>query len=361
MILKIAENIRRYRRAFDLTQEEFAEKIGMSPQSVSKWVRGDGYPDITLLPAIARFFKVSIDELIGNDDLSREERLSKFYEKIHTIEGPDKIVCAREMYQEDPNNWEVAQLLANAVLYADREHLSENLPLLRSVCEHTLAECTNSQYRSMAVNTMILACDDDELGRWTELCPGNYFDHEDEIIEERYWYRGDGSRARIQNQLNNLQLITLFLGRDMRYIGIAEKSVDVNRRHLKFISDLCGGVPSDGWLEKRAFLTLRLSAGYFGCGQNDKGYAALEEAVRLFEAWFAIPDGTELDMGNETYFGSNKLIKGTYNNFFYDLNVFAPENIFSFLTQPSGWEWFNSVRDDPRYKAQAAKIKALCK
>lgn len=72
----IAENLKTLRRGRDLTQEEAAEALGVSAQSVSKWERGDTCPDITLLPALANFYRVSIDALVGmdriNDSRARE-------------------------------------------------------------------------------------------------------------------------------------------------------------------------------------------------------------------------------------------------------------------------------------------------
>ena len=66
MELKIPEVILKKRREKNLTQEELASALGVSPQAVSNWERG-GYPDITLLPKIANFFEITVDELIGND------------------------------------------------------------------------------------------------------------------------------------------------------------------------------------------------------------------------------------------------------------------------------------------------------
>ncbi len=58
---KIAEN----RKKKNLTQEEFAEMLGVSAQAVSKWENDVSCPDIMLLPKIANIFSISIDELMG--------------------------------------------------------------------------------------------------------------------------------------------------------------------------------------------------------------------------------------------------------------------------------------------------------
>ena len=64
MELQIDKKIRQYRKQMDITQGELARILGVSPQSVSKWETGEGYPDITLLPKIANYFNVSIDLLL---------------------------------------------------------------------------------------------------------------------------------------------------------------------------------------------------------------------------------------------------------------------------------------------------------
>ena len=79
MNLRIGENLKRLRREKDLTQEELAAHLGISFQAISKWERGESYPDITILPALSNYFKISIDELVGMEEIKRAEE----YEKIN--------------------------------------------------------------------------------------------------------------------------------------------------------------------------------------------------------------------------------------------------------------------------------------
>ncbi len=64
MKLYVSKNIKNYRLAERLTQKEFGEILGVSPQAVSKWENETAYPDIFLLPTIAETLYISIDALI---------------------------------------------------------------------------------------------------------------------------------------------------------------------------------------------------------------------------------------------------------------------------------------------------------
>ena len=65
MKLNIGENLRKLRREKDLTQEQLAELLGVTFQSVSRWETGATYPDIELLPVMAELFGVSMERLLG--------------------------------------------------------------------------------------------------------------------------------------------------------------------------------------------------------------------------------------------------------------------------------------------------------
>jgi transcriptional regulator with XRE-family HTH domain len=74
MKLNLAENLKKLRKGRGITQEELANFIGVSFQAISKWERDEGYPDITLLPSIANFFNVTLDELLGMNEIQNQEK-----------------------------------------------------------------------------------------------------------------------------------------------------------------------------------------------------------------------------------------------------------------------------------------------
>ncbi|MBR5286013.1 MAG: helix-turn-helix transcriptional regulator [Clostridia bacterium] len=63
MILPIGKNIKELRTSSGLTQRALAASLKVSVQAVSKWEQERSYPDVTLLPHIAKLFSVTIDRL----------------------------------------------------------------------------------------------------------------------------------------------------------------------------------------------------------------------------------------------------------------------------------------------------------
>lgn len=72
--------LKNLRKSRGITQEQLAEAVGVSPQAVSKWEM-NGYPDAPLLPVIADYLGVSIDELFGNEreEISIEQRVLEHF------------------------------------------------------------------------------------------------------------------------------------------------------------------------------------------------------------------------------------------------------------------------------------------
>lgn len=78
MDIYFGENLKKLRKEQNLTQEALADFLGVTFQAVSKWERGDGYPDIATLPIISSFFGVSLDDLLGVDNVQREQKINEY-------------------------------------------------------------------------------------------------------------------------------------------------------------------------------------------------------------------------------------------------------------------------------------------
>ena len=77
--MELGKKIKQLRFKAGLTQEQLAEKLGIAPQSISKWENAVAMPDIATLPLLAEVFGVSIDDLF---DLSTEQRLNRIENRM---------------------------------------------------------------------------------------------------------------------------------------------------------------------------------------------------------------------------------------------------------------------------------------
>lgn len=80
--IHIARALVRKRKEKGITQEELARYIGVTKASVSKWETGQSYPDISLLPQLAAYFNISVDELIGYEAQMTKEDMKKLYHRL---------------------------------------------------------------------------------------------------------------------------------------------------------------------------------------------------------------------------------------------------------------------------------------
>lgn len=95
-----SENMKKFRLAKKYTQEEVAEKLCVTSQSVSRWECGTTLPDVLLLPEIARLYGVIVDDLFKKQSVAYEnyaQRLSALYE---ISEDPEDFLRCRLEYQK---------------------------------------------------------------------------------------------------------------------------------------------------------------------------------------------------------------------------------------------------------------------
>ena len=99
-MLYLAENLKKYRILKNLTQEDVADFLGITPQSVSKWERGECYPDITFLPALANIFETSVDLLIGMDVIRAEETRFNIHKTANEFQRNGDYISAEKVYRD---------------------------------------------------------------------------------------------------------------------------------------------------------------------------------------------------------------------------------------------------------------------
>ena len=121
MQLDLGNNIRQLRRQNHRTQEALAEALGVTSQAVSRWESSGSYPDMNLIPSIANFFGVSIDELFGYKS-DRKQRIDALTTKIDRMNAQNNgedvcitecIALARSALVEFPGNEKLMVSLAS--------------------------------------------------------------------------------------------------------------------------------------------------------------------------------------------------------------------------------------------------------
>ena len=110
--MKLNEVIRTRRQTLGLTQEQLAQKLGVSAPAVNKWERNLNYPDITLLPTLARTLGVDLNTLLSfQEDLTDQEIglfLNQLYETSQEAGCGAAFQLARDKLREYPNSDKLA-------------------------------------------------------------------------------------------------------------------------------------------------------------------------------------------------------------------------------------------------------------
>ncbi|MCI9437257.1 MAG: helix-turn-helix transcriptional regulator [Lachnospiraceae bacterium] len=156
MNIAIAENLRAFRRERGNTQEELSSHLGISTQAVSKWERGEGYPDITLLPRIAGYYEKSVDELLGCGEIERnrirEEQKERFFDKCREGKIEDAIILMRQALRESPKHLPFMWYLAWAMRFTRKEeYVDERIEL----CKRILETCVDDEMRYLTLDVII--------------------------------------------------------------------------------------------------------------------------------------------------------------------------------------------------------------
>ena len=150
MTIYLSENIKRLRRDRELTQEALAEFLGVTYQSVSNWERGESYPDITLLPEIAGFFKVSVDELLGVNRAEDEEEIKKELEAYDNLTDENlKQEIISKLKEKFTNDFRILLRYMTCLVHF-KEKTPENVAKIIAIYENIKQNCSNDKIRISA-------------------------------------------------------------------------------------------------------------------------------------------------------------------------------------------------------------------
>lgn len=143
MYVNLGEKLKSLRKGSDLTQEQLAERLGISSQAVSKWETNSSFPDISMLPVLANFYGVTTDELLGVDITKTKEKIEAYSNEIFELYRAWKLkemvdvarnACA-EFPGDDELQYDLAWALGQAqnVIRTKKENLDEAILIAQRI------------------------------------------------------------------------------------------------------------------------------------------------------------------------------------------------------------------------------------
>lgn len=124
--MRIGDQIKSHRKNMGLTQEQVAHYLNVSTPAVNKWEKGTTYPDVSLLPALARLLKMDMNELFSFREELTEKEISQFVNELTEISlenFAEAFEMAKSKIQEYPHCdlliYTVATVLNSALVLAD--------------------------------------------------------------------------------------------------------------------------------------------------------------------------------------------------------------------------------------------------
>ena len=355
MKLNLSESIRKLRRDADMTQDDVAAALGVTYQAVSRWENGQSYPDIELLPTIAALFGVDMDKLFGIDEDNETVQIEKYHmeaEKLTTDE--ERIAHVKGYIEAFPTCVYFKTRLLDLYSSKGTEFTNERLPEMRRLCHFVVDHSNEGDWeRTLALQAMICAEDDEELDRWMSLLNRNSQFRTTDALQMRYNHRNEVDKFNklIQKDIY-FSLVRCFSNdfckRDKLSYKNARSRMEGSKVILRMIDVLRDpSIEEDGWIMERIFTNVRLAGGSFGCGEIEEGYAALDRCVELCSVYAEIPGETELTFNSPAL---DEFSVPTWGAFYIYDRVLLP------LTTESGWEWFNGVRGEDRFKEIVSKV-----
>lgn len=167
MEICLKDKLRTLRTKKSITQEALANHLGITSQSVGKWERGEGFPDITLLPKIALYFNVTVDELLCVDRIRIDETIEAYIKESWGYKNAGDNIKNLELWEkahaEFPNDCRVMIELMHAI-NRDGQYPCppEKAKRIIALGEAVLKKSTDTKQREDAIQLLCYTYDDND-------------------------------------------------------------------------------------------------------------------------------------------------------------------------------------------------------
>ena len=248
--ITLAQNISRIRKENRLTQEDLATFLGVTKASVSKWETGQSYPDIELLPRIATYFGISIDELLGYEPQMSRQAIRIICAKLRKAFAEEPFEQAhdackrlvRDYFSCYPLLVQIASLYLNHMNLASPEERDGLVAETFEICERVRNGGVSSVLtrQAEAIEAMLLLVEGKPQDVVDLLADAATPDMGADIILARaYSSVGQADRADATLQAMTYQALILSLNRltdlAMLHAGDAERLAAIHNRTLRLV------------------------------------------------------------------------------------------------------------------------------
>lgn len=407
MKLNIGENIRKYRKKAEMTQEQLAEKIGVSYQAISRWENGTTYPDLELLPVLAKLFCVSTDDIFDIPNIKKEEQAENTFKEfiLATRKKPIDTNEINSFIRDIRNNYIDSTVFWNFWLIDDFYiyRMPEILPEVRLLFEAIIDGDFEQWIKHEAIHYMSLIEDDEHIEKFISKYATTKDITKDAMLFNRYRYLGNKEKKEPLRQDLLANYIDELIGSDTPWNDphdagkpeLIPLMLKKNNIQLGLIHSICDQIPDekhpisangelDMWIEDRIFHIGIFRVRYLAAtGDTEGALVCLEDIVSLFEKAMEITSPTELRCTSQwldkqvwtaeewwtTTPKAPALIGDTEVRTIYihdekgGCYMLFPGWLYSDLSSTEGSlsHMLDNIRSDPRYTDCTERIKALIK
>ena len=377
MQLNLGNKIRELRRCDGRTQETLADAIGVTSQAVSRWESGGSSPDMELIPSIANYFGISIDELFGyrND---RDKKIDDIIEKIKSFNIRSRsddewvdgcLAILREGLAEFPQNERLLitldETLSEAgwrrhnewLYYDDEGFIQHNYDVHKSneywaesikLCEYLVSNAADNSTLTRAIHILVLLYRN--IGKNEKAIA--YAEKMPELKNSREILLSAASDGKEEAKyIGDFLLKTASEFADQLVYGLITNKhhfeSDMPIKKIKGAITLFDLICDDGnmgiYHGKLIKLYLYLSRLQWERGYRDDAFTSLDEALRHAKAYEAVCDGKEHTLTAPLVAFVTYCVKGERNA------AKALPDDWPFWCNPDFSEVEKEIKSDPRW------------